>query len=308
MKSILTILICLLTITSQAQTFDELIKNGDKLYDEEKYIESAQEYEKAFNIEEGNASQYYNAACSWALSGDSIESLKNLNLSTDKGWKNLKHIKRDKDLSSLYETEGWTEILEKVQANLDEYEKDFDKLLKEQLEQIYVRDQMLRQLYRDAEEKFGRESDEMKYFWELVAQQDSLNELEVIKIIEERGWVGKSLVGGQANMTLWLVIQHAPLETQELYLPLLKKSVLEGESSGSHLALLEDRIQMRNGKPQTYGSQITTDEETGEQIVYQVREPEYVNQRRREVGLGPIEDYVKRWGIEWGVEQKVKTQ
>lgn len=308
MKSILTILICLLTITSQAQTFDELIKNGDKLYDEEKYIESAQAYEKAFNIEEGNASQYYNAACSWALSGDTIESLKNLNLSTDKGWKNLKHIKRDKDLSSLYETEGWTEILEKVQANLDEYEKDFDKLLKEQLEQIYVRDQMLRQLYRDAEEKFGRESDEMKYFWELVAQQDSLNELEVIKIIEERGWVGKSLVGGQANMTLWLVIQHAPLETQELYLPLLKKSVLEGESSGSHLALLEDRIQMRNGKPQTYGSQITTDEETGEQIVYQVREPEYVNQRRREVGLGPIEDYVKRWGIEWGVEQKVKTQ
>lgn len=308
MKSILTILICLLTITSQAQTFDELIKNGDKLYDEEKYIESAQAYEKAFNIEEGNASQYYNAACSWALSGDTIESLKNLNLSTDKGWKNLKHIKRDKDLSSLYETEGWTEILEKVQANLDEYEKDFDKPLKEQLEQIYVRDQMLRQLYRDAEEKFGRESDEMKYFWELVAQQDSLNELEVIKIIEERGWVGKSLVGGQANMTLWLVIQHAPLETQELYLPLLKKSVLEGESSGSHLALLEDRIQMRNGKPQTYGSQITTDEETGEQIVYQVREPEYVNQRRREVGLGPIEDYVKRWGIEWGVEQKVKTQ
>lgn len=308
MKSILTILICLLTITSQAQTFDELIKNGDKLYDEEKYIESAQEYEKAFNIEEGNASQYYNAACSWALSGDSIESLKNLNLSTDKGWKNLKHIKRDKDLSSLYETEGWTEILEKVQANLDEYEKDFDKLLKEQLEQIYVRDQMLRQLYRDAEEKFGRESDEMKYFWELVAQQDSLNELEVIEIINKKGWVGKSLVGGQANMTLWLVIQHAPLETQELYLPLLKKSVLEGESSGSHLALLEDRIQMRNGKPQTYGSQITTDEETGEQIVYQVREPEYVNQRRREVGLGPIEDYVKRWGIEWGVEQKVKTQ
>jgi hypothetical protein len=304
MKSTLTILICLLTISIQAQTFDELIKNGDKLYDEGKYLESAKEYEKAFNIEEGSAGQYYNAACSWALTGDTIHSIRNLNLSADKGWKNLKHIKKDKDLSSLYEVEGWPDILEKVQANLDEYEKDFDKPLKEKLEQIYVRDQMLRQLYRDAEEKFGKESDEMKYFWQLVSEQDSLNEIEVIKIIEEKGWVGRSLVGGQANMTLWLVIQHAPLETQEKYLPLLKKSVLEGESSGSHLALLEDRIQMRNGKPQTYGSQITTDQETGEQVVYEIWEPEYVNQRRKEVGLGPIEDYVKRWGIEWTIKQK----
>lgn len=306
MKSTFPILICLLSITIQAQTFDDLIRNGDKLYNEEKYLESAKEYEKAFNFEEGNAGQYYNAACSWALSGDTIQAIKNLNLSAEKGWKNLKHIKRDNDLSSLYEIKGWSEILEKVQANLDEHEKDFDKPLKEQLEQIYVRDQMLRQLYRDAEEKFGKESDEMKYFWQLVSEQDSLNEIEVIKIIEEKGWVGKSLVGGQANMTLWLVIQHAPLETQEKYLPLLKKSVLKGESSGSHLALLEDRIQMRNGKPQTYGSQITTDKETGEQVVYEIREPEYVNQRRKEVGLGPIEDYVKRWGIEWKIEQKEK--
>lgn len=306
MKSILTILICLLTITIQAQTFEELIRNGDKLYNEEKYLESAKKYEKALNFEEGNTGQYYNAACSWALSGDTIQSIKNLNLSAEKGWKNLKYIKRDKDLSSLYEIKGWSKILEKVQANLDEYEKDFDKPLKVQLDQIYVRDQMLRQLYRGAEEKFGKESDEMKYFWQLVSEQDSLNEIEVIKIIEEKGWVGKSLVGGQANMTLWLVIQHAPLETQEKYLPLLKKSVLKGESSGSHLALLEDRIQMRNGKPQTYGSQITTDKETGEQVVYEIREPEYVNQRRKEVGLGPIEDYVKRRGIEWKIEQKEK--
>jgi hypothetical protein len=304
MKSTILVLISFLTLALQAQTFDDLIKNGATLYDEAKFLESAKEYDKAFNIKEGSASQYYNAACSWALTGDTIQAIKYLNLSADKGWKNLKHIKIDKDLLSLHSVQEWNQVLDKVQANLDEYEKDFDKPLKEELEQIYVRDQMLRQLYRDAEEKFGKESDEMKYFWELVSEQDSLNELEVIKIIEEKGWVGRSLVGGQANMTLWLVIQHAPLETQEKYLPLLKESVLKGESQGSHLALLEDRIHMRNGKPQTYGSQITTDKETGKDIVYEIWEPEYVNQRRKEVGLGPIEDYVKRWGIEWTIQQK----
>ena len=102
-----------------------------------------------------------------------------------------------------------------------------------------------------------------------------------------------------------MVIQHAPIATQEKYLPLLKESVKKGESRGSQLALLEDRIQMRNGFPQIYGSQISTDK-NGKEVVYEILEPEYVNQRRKEVGLGPIQDYVKRWGIEWTVEQKEK--
>lgn len=306
MNKLITIILVLSTFVIQAQTFEDLIRKGDVHYDEKEYLESAKAYDNAFEIEEGNASQYYNATCSWALTGDTVHALNYLELSARKGWKNLKHIKKDSDLNSLHSVIGWEGVLATVQSNLDEYEKDFDKPLKERLEKIHVKDQMLRQLYRDAEEKFGRDSDEMRYFWELVSEQDSLNELEVVEIIENRGWVGKSVIGGQANMTIWLVIQHAPIETQEKYLPLLQESVKKGESSGSHLALLEDRILMRNGKPQTYGSQIVSDNETGKQIVYEIRDPEYVNQRRREVGLGPIQDYVKRWGIEWDIEQKEK--
>lgn len=297
---------CLLTITLQAQTVEKFLETGKKLYGEGKYLASAKEYDKAFHLQEGNAGQYYDAACSWALSGDTIQSIKYLKLSAEKGWINLKHIKKDKDLLSLHTVKGWNAVLEKVEMNLEENEKDFDKPLKEQLEKIYVRDQTLRQLYLQAEEKFGKETAEMNYFWDLISEQDRLNEAEVIQIVEERGWVGISLVGGQANMTLWLVIQHAPLEIQEKYLPLLRASVKNSESSGNHLALLEDRIQMRNGKPQIFGSQIVPDESTGKQVVYEILDPEYVNQRRKEVGLGPIEDYLKRWGIEWTVVQKVK--
>ncbi len=303
-RSLITLIFCLLAFYTQAQTFQEFIQKGDKLYDEEQYRESAEAYDQAFQLENGSATEYYNAACSWALTGDTIQSIKYLHLSADKGWTNLSHIKSDSDLSSLHSVKEWETVLDKVESNLEEYEKDFDKPLKNKLESIYVKDQMLRQLYQDAEEKFGRDSEEMNYFWQLVSEQDRENEEEVLEILEKRGWVGRSLVGGKANMTLWLVIQHAPLETQEKYLPMLRESVMKGESQGSHLALLEDRIQMRNGEPQTYGSQITTDPETGEQIVYEVKDPEYVNQRRSEVGLGPIEDYVKRFGLEWTVEQK----
>ncbi|MFK7921899.1 MAG: DUF6624 domain-containing protein [Bacteroidia bacterium] len=306
MRIISTTILCLAGFLAQAQTFIELIGQGDQYYEAKEYIESAQQYDKAFALEEGSATQYYNAACSHSLAGDTIQSIEYLKLSAKKGWRNFDHIKRDSDLDPLHTVNGWQEVLDLVLANKEEFEKDYNKPLMAELEQIHVKDQTLRQLYRAADEKFGRGSPEMNYFWKLVSEQDSLNELAVIAIIEEYGWVGSSIVGGKANMTLWLVIQHAPLPTQEKYLPLLKESVLAGESSGSHLALLEDRILMRNAKPQTYGSQITRDEVSGEQIVYEIKEPEYVNQRRKEVGLGPIQDYIKRWDIEWTIEQKEK--
>jgi len=306
MKFKLTLFGLLIGFSIQAQTFQEFIKIGDDFYDEKKYPESAQAYEKAFALEEGKSGTYYNAACSWALTGDTLNSIKYLKLSANKGWRNLKHIKRDKDLTSLHSVRGWDEVMDLVQANLDEYEKDYDKPLKVQLEKIYIKDQTLRQLSGDAREKFGKDSDEMKYFKELIFYQDSLNQIEVTEIINKRGWVGKSLVGGNANSALWMVVQHGPIEMQEKYLPLVKESVLKGESRGDHLALLQDRILMRNDKPQIYGSQLRPDKETGKPVVYEIKDPEYVNQRRKEIGLGPIQDYIKRWGVEWTVEQKEK--
>ncbi|MEM8528007.1 MAG: DUF6624 domain-containing protein [Bacteroidota bacterium] len=306
MKNLILLVLTLFAFQLSAQTYKELISKANALYKEESYQTSAEQFDAAFELQEGSASDYYNAACSWALADNEKQAIIYIAKSTEKGWKNVKWMQQDKDLKSLHEHADWKKIVANAQANLDEYEKDFDKPLKKQLEEIYMKDQMLRRMIGDVEEKYGRESDEMSYFWSLISMQDSINEAQVMEIIDERGWVGKSLVGGQANSALWLVIQHAPIETQEKYLPLLKASVLEGESRGSHFALLEDRILMRNGKPQTYGSQITRDEKTDKQIVYEIKDPEYVNQRRAEVGLGPIEDYVKRWDIEWTIEQKTR--
>lgn len=297
---------CFVLVSLNAQTYEDLVSKGNTLYSEGQFQASADAYAQAFELKAGGALEYYNAACSAALAGDSERSIEFLKKAAGKGYANLSHIKRDSDLHTLAGSPGWEEVLEMVKKNKEESEKGMDIALKEQLEFIFVRDQTLRQLYEHAEELFGRESDEMQYFWGLVAREDSTNEAEVEAIIQERGWVGKSLVGGKANMALWLVIQHAPLETQEKYLPLMRESAMKGESSGAHLAMLEDRIRMRNEEPQIYGSQITIDPATGQNMFYEILEPEYVNQRRREVGLGPIEDYARRFGLEWTIEQKEK--
>jgi hypothetical protein len=64
------------------------------------------------------------------------------------------------------------------------------------------------------------------------------------------------------------------------------------------LALLEDRVALRTGHKQIYGSQITSNA-AGENVVDALDDPENVDKRRAEVGLGPLADYVRRWNITW---------
>ena len=59
------------------------------------------------------------------------------------------------------------------------------------------------------------------------------------------------------------------------------------------------------GKEQIYGSQIYENED-GSFYVEDIQEPVYLSQRRKEVGLGPIEDYGRNYEIEWTVKQKEK--
>lgn len=285
------------------QSFDDYMHAADSLYEAKEYEASGVAFDSAFALREGRASQYYNAACSWALVGQNAQALRYLKTAADKGWYNLEWMKRDEDLQGIQGLPGWRQILEQVQANLDEFEKDFNKPLKEQLELIYVRDQTLRQLLETVEETYGNNSPEMAYFWYLISKEDSLNEKEVVQIIEDNGWLGQSEVGGKANTALWLVIQHADVELQEKYLPLLKASVKKGESQGSHLALLEDRILMYQGKPQIYGSQIVLDQETGQWKLYDLENPDQVDERRKEVGLGPLKEYLDQMGVEWNKEK-----
>jgi hypothetical protein len=98
------------------------------------------------------------------------------------------------------------------------------------------------------------------------------------------------------------VIQHADLKTQEKYLPIIKEAVKNGKASGANLALLVDRIEMRNGRPQIYGSQITMKD--GISVIYQIADEINVNKRRADVGLQPLEDYVRRWNIDYKLPTK----
>jgi len=171
-----------------------------------------------------------------------------------------------------------------------------DSILKKKLEQIAVEDQTLRLILPEVGKKFGNGSEEEKFIWTLIHRQDSICLNSTLDILNQYGWLGKSRVGDKANQAIWLVIQHAELEQQEKFLPLLKESVKNGESEGWHQAFLEDRILMRKEKNQIYGSQAVWDNSIGKMKIYPIENLENVNKRRAEIGLETIEEYAEMNG------------
>jgi hypothetical protein len=155
--------------------------------------------------------------------------------------------------------------------------------IKQELIAIHERDQKTR--------AHGDSAEFMHYI-------DSCNLARVETLVHDYGWMGKSMIGGYCNYTLWLVVQHAELPIQEKYLPMLEESVADSESRGSELAMLQDRVLMRQGKKQLYGSQVVMNKSGGQEF-YPIEDEKNVNARRKSVGLQPMEEYAKFFGINY---------
>jgi hypothetical protein len=122
--------------------------------------------------------------------------------------------------------------------------------------------------------------------------QDSINQKIVESIFEKYGWLKKNSLFDSAQEAQFMVVQHAPIEFQLKYLPLVKKAMLAGEVKKGEYAILVDRINMRQGKFQIYGSQINFDQ-SGNLIIFPILDEPNVDKRRKNVGLPPMRDYVK---------------
>ncbi|RLJ32662.1 hypothetical protein CLU97_2124 [Chryseobacterium sp. 7] len=298
-----TLLLVFLFTSVNAQEYSKLISEANKLYETKEYKMSTDLYSKAFKIESENPSHLYNGACSSSLAGNTKKAFKWLNLSIEKGWTNLRHLKSDTDLENLHSKKEWGKTIEKLEKKIELIEANYDKPLQAELLAIYEEDQKYRMQMSETQKKFGPDSKEMNDLWKITMQKDSINLLKVKKILDEKGWVGKDKVGAQANSTLFLVIQHSDLETQKKYLPMMKEAVAKGNASPGSLALLIDRIEIREGRKQIYGSQIGINQNNKAYYVLPLIDPDNVDKRRTEVGLGPISDYIKNWNLIWDVEK-----
>lgn len=307
MKKLIAFFFITLNVASvQAQTYKDFIKKADSCYQVKDYKTSVGYYEKAFKIEHKSSSNLYNAACSAALNNDDKKAFKWLDLAIDNGYENIAHIKIDSDLKSLKEKKEWEKTIDKLQKKVDILSANYNKPLEKELLDIYTEDQSIRGKFMDIYKDPKSDKRKIDSIGKIMVKKDSINLIKVIKILDEKGWVGKDVVGAQANQTLFLVIQHSDLKYQQKYLPMMKDAVKKGNANPGNLAYLEDRIALREGRRQIYGSQSARNKTTNKWYISPMIDPDNVDKRRAEVGLGTIAEYAAKMNIEWNLENYKK--
>ncbi len=122
---------------------------------------------------------------------------------------------------------------------------------------------------------------------------DHENTERVRAIVRQYGWPSPELVGRDGAEAAFLIVQHSDLAFQKEMLPLVEKAYRSGGLSGQSYALLLDRVLVREGKPQIYGTQTKRFEEWKgqEPALAPIEDEANVDKRRREVGLFPLSEY-----------------
>jgi hypothetical protein len=123
-----------------------------------------------------------------------------------------------------------------------------------------------------------------------VARIDAENTAWLKKVVDEEGWLTYSDVGLDGTDAAWLLVQHADADPtfQRRCLDLMT-SIPRNEVSQQNLAYLTDRVLLKEGKNQIYGTQFVIRD--GEWVPLNLEDKENVDARRAEAGLPPLDEY-----------------
>lgn len=116
------------------------------------------------------------------------------------------------------------------------------------------------------------------------------------EIFNEYGFAGYDLVGEKGSQDFWLVVQHSDHNPkfQKEVLEKMKVEVDKGNADSKSYALLLDRVKLNTGQKQVYGTQVDYNFKLAQAYPKKLADSSNVNQRRKSVGLEPIEIYLNR--------------
>jgi len=125
-----------------------------------------------------------------------------------------------------------------------------------------------------------------------MSDVDADNTTFLKKIVAERGWPGRSLVGSDAENAAFLIVQHSPdTAFQAKVLPLIEKAYAAGEAEGQQIALLTDRVAVQRGQPQLYGTQASI--VNGRFKLNPIADSANVDKRRAALKMPPVAAYMR---------------
>ena len=115
-------------------------------------------------------------------------------------------------------------------------------------------------------------------------------------IYNEIGYPTIELVGKENSTKFFTLVQHsdADVKFQEEMLQKITNELKDGNVSGGDYAYLTDRVQVAQGKPQIYGTQLDYNTDIGQAFPKNLIDSINVNKRRKEIGLVTIQEYLNK--------------
>lgn len=128
-------------------------------------------------------------------------------------------------------------------------------------------------------------------FMRRMMRTDSAHTVRIREILRVHGWPGIGRVGPEAAGAAFLLVQHtADNELQREALRMMQAAP-PGDVALPDLALLTDRVRVRQGLPQLYGSQFSVVD--GRWVADPIEDVARLDERRASMNLPPMADYVR---------------
>ena len=146
-----------------------------------------------------------------------------------------------------------------------------------------------------------RERSHVEDYWD--ESVDAKHTARMRDVISQIGWPTVSKVGTDSSENAWTLVQHADHDVafQEQCLALMKQEK-SGEVNPRNIAMLEDRIRVNKKQPQLYGTQ--HDEVEGAYVPHPIEDEATVDERRKQMGLGTLEEGIAGMYDKYGPPKK----
>jgi hypothetical protein len=126
-----------------------------------------------------------------------------------------------------------------------------------------------------------------------MMQVDSSNTAWLKAYVARWGFPTSDQVGREAVEAAFLIVQHAVQDTAFMrsMLPAIEQAHARGDLKGEAVAMLVDRVQVHEGSPQTYGTQISLHD--GRWVLDPIADSAHVDERRARMGMPPLAQYLR---------------
>lgn len=175
-----------------------------------------------------------------------------------------------------------------------------DENLAEEIKGMMEIDQLVRSAYAEILETHTFSDEELSLLgtdvFPEITTTDRYNTARLKEILQDYSWEELAGIRDDVAANAYLIVQHSgDTAFMESALPAFERFAHQGLVNGEVFAKMYDRVQVFNGRPQRYGTQLSCIDHKW--VFPELENPERLEKWRSEMGLDPFEEAQKRAAI-----------